>query len=188
MIRVWPDQLGRNIRVPREDHWLRAAHYFREAADLGLAAGVRVLLENHLTLTIDADSTLRLVRLIDRPNVVVNFDPANMFLAGRSYGREAVLRFASLIQNVQVKEASRDGSDVGASADASLSHGGSYDLLLGQGNIDHAAYLRALTEIGYAGYYMAECHKHPTRDLPSHEIAALEYRSLKALLAEYFGG
>lgn len=188
MIRLWPDHLGRNLRVPREDHWLRAAHYLRVAADVGLAAGVRILLENHLTLTIDADSTLRLVRLIDRPNVVVNFDPGNMFLAGRPYGREAVLRLGTLIQNVQVKEASRDGSSASVGDDASLAHGGSYDLLLGEGTIDHASYLHALAEIGYAGYYMAECHKQPSPDLPSDEIAAREYRALKALLERHVGG
>lgn len=191
MIRVWPDQLGRNIRSPRDDHWLRAAHYLRVAADIGLAAGVRVLIENHLTLAIDADATLRLIRLIDRPNVVVNFDPGNMFLAGRPYGREAVLRLGSLIHNVQVKEASRaDGNAVttATSNDASLSHGGSYDLLLGEGNIDHASYLRALAEINYSGYYMAECHKHPTADLPSDEIAAREYQALKQLLECHVGG
>ncbi len=182
MIRLWPDRLGHTIRVPREDHWLRATHYLRVAADIGLAEGIRILLENHLTLTIDTDSTLKLVRLIDRPNVGVNFDPANMFLAGRSYGREAVLRLGALIQNVQVKEASRDGASVSVDDDASLSHGGRYDLLLGEGNMDHASYLRALAEIGYTGYYMAECHRTPTVDLSSEEIAAREYQALAALL------
>jgi sugar phosphate isomerase/epimerase len=156
MIRVWPDQLGRNIQIPREDHWLRAAHYLREAADVGLAAGVRPLIENHLALAIDVDSTLRLARLIDRPNVVVNYDPANMFLAVRPYGREAVLRLGALIQNVQVKEASRGGRHSDPSVAASQLAGGTADLLLGEGNIDHAAYLCALAEIGYTGYYMAE--------------------------------
>ncbi len=188
MIRLWPDHLGRNLRVPREDHWLRAAHYLREAADVGLVAGIRILLENHLTLTIDTDSTLKLVRLTDRPNVGVNFDPANMYLAGRPYGREAMLRLGRLIQNVQVKGARRDGRSASVGDDASLAHGGSHDLLLGEGNIDHASYLRALAEIGYTGYYMAECHKAPRPDLPSDEIAAREYRALAALLETYEDG
>jgi sugar phosphate isomerase/epimerase len=182
MVRVWPDHLGRNLRVPREDHWLRAAHYLREAADVGLAAGVRILIENHLTMAIDADSTLRLVRLIDRPNVVVNYDPANMFLADRAYGREVILRLGALIQNVQVKEARREDGGRGTG------DGGTADVMLGEGNIDHAAYLRPMAEIGYAGYYMAECHKVPTPNLPSDEIAAREYRSMRALLDEYVGG
>jgi len=182
LVRLWPDYLGQNIRIPREDHWLRAAHYLRQAADLGLAAGSRVLIENHRTMAIDVESTLHLVRLIDRPNVVLNFDPGNMFLAGADYGHEAVRAFGSLIQNVQVKEASVTGVAPGQHGDATLATGGSYDLLLGQGNIDHASYLRALAEIGYGGYYMAECHKAPSAALPSDQIAAHEYRALAALL------
>src|SRR5262249_45811303 len=71
MVRVWADKLGRNVREARQDHWLRAAHYVGLCADHALEAGVRVLLENHLAMTISADWTLKLLRLIDRPNVVV---------------------------------------------------------------------------------------------------------------------
>ena len=180
MVRLWADKLGRNIREPREDHYGRAAHYLGLAADEGLAAGVRVLLENHLALTVSADSTLRLIRLIDRPNVVVNFDPGNMFLAGQPYGRAATLRMRPYIGNVQVKEGSMRQPQSGG--DATLSRGGSYDLLLGEGDMDHMSYLRPLAESGYEGFYMAECHKHPNAEWPSDRIAQHEYGALKELV------
>jgi sugar phosphate isomerase/epimerase len=183
LVRVWPDRLGRNISAPREDHWLRAAHYLREAADIGLRAGTRVLIENHRTMTVSVDASLRLIRLIDRPNVVFNFDPGNMYLAGEEYGRAAVHRFHGCIGNVQVKEASRDVATSG-SADATVAKGGSYDLLLGEGNIDHHSYLGPLAETGYEGYYMAECHKTPTAEWPSDRIAEHEYRALRDLLEQ----
>jgi sugar phosphate isomerase/epimerase len=187
MVRVWPDRLGRTLRDPREDHWLRAAHYIAGAADHALDAGVRVLIENHLTLTVSVDRTLKLLRLVDRPNLVVNFDPGNMHLAGEAYGRAAVLRLRPYIGNVQVKEGSmsvsvpttRDGA-----GDATLRHGGSYDLLMGEGDMDHLSYLRPLAETGYDGYYMAECHKTPTSEWPSDRIAAFEYRAIERLLDE----
>ncbi|HLZ08626.1 MAG TPA: sugar phosphate isomerase/epimerase family protein, partial [Chloroflexota bacterium] len=183
LIRLWPDHLGRNLAAPREDHWLRAAHYLREAADIGLRAGTRVLIENHKTMTVNVDLSLRLIHLIGRPNVVFNFDPGNMCLAGEEYGRAAVLCFNQRIGNVQVKEVSPAVATAG-STDATLAAGGSYDLLLGEGTIDHQSYLGALAEIGYDGYYMAECHKTPTAEWPSDRIAEHESRALRTLLEQ----
>ena len=174
MIRLDPENLGRRERA-REDHWLRAAHFLALAADIGLEAGTRVLLENHEVFTISVDGTLRLIRLIDRPNVVVNFDPGNMHRSGERYGRDAVLRLGGLIGNVQVKDARR----------ADAPGAGAYDYLLGEGDVDHRAYLRPLAEIGYAGFFMAECHKAPTADLPSERIAAVEHEALAALLERH---
>lgn len=184
MVRLWADKLGRNVREPREDHFLRAAHYLARCADHALDANVRVLLENHLAMTISADWTLKLIRLIDRPNVVVNFDPGNMYLAGQPYGRAVTLRLRSAIGNVQVKEgrAPTGGGGQSAHSDATLSRGGTYDLLLGEGDMDHMSYLRPLIETGYDGYYMAECHKTPTAEWPSDRIAEHEFRALERLL------
>jgi sugar phosphate isomerase/epimerase len=183
MVRAWADKLGRNLRAPREDHWLRAAHYVALCADHALDAGVQVLLENHLAMTISADMTLRLLRLVERPNVVVNFDPGNMFLAGEPYGRAAVARLRPHVGNVQVKEGYMPPAPGAAAADdATLSRGGTYDLLLGEGNMDHMSYLRPLHESGYDGYYMAECHKNPTAEWPSARIAEHEHGALSALL------
>lgn len=182
MVRLWADKLGRNVGQPREDHFLRAAHYLAIAADRAADAGVRVLLENHLAMTISADLTLKLIRLIDRLNVVVNFDPGNLYLAGEPYGRATTLRLRPHIGNVQVKEGSRKTAQVGG--DATLSRGGTYDLLLGEGDMDHMSYLRPLVETGYDGFYMAECHKHATSEWPSDRIAEHEYGKLVALLNE----
>ena len=184
MVRVWADKLGRNLSTPREDHWLRAAYYVGLCADHALDAGKQVLLENHLAMTISADMTLRLLRLVDRPNVVVNFDPGNIFLAGEPYGRAATLRLRPHVGNVQVKEGYMPEAPRAAagSADATLSRGGAYDVLLGEGNMDHLSYLRPLQESGYDGFYMAECHKSPTPEWPSARIAEHEYRALAALL------
>jgi sugar phosphate isomerase/epimerase len=187
MIRLWADKLGRSVGRPREDHWLRAAHYLARAADDALDAGRRILLENHLSMTVSVEMTLRLIRLIDRPNVVVNFDPGNMFLAGEAYGRAATLRLRPYIGNVQVKEghkAPEAAAPNGAVHDATLSRGGSYDVLLGEGNMDHMSYLGPLLESGYDGYYMAECHKTPTPEWPSDRIAEHECRALTRLLDE----
>ena len=184
MVRAWADKLGRNLRAPREDHWQRAAHYVALCADYALDAGKQVLLENHLAMTISADMTLRLLGLVDRPNVVVNFDPGNMYLAGQPYGRATTLRMRDPIANVQVKDGAMPAAPRanGQAGDATLSHGGSYDVLLGEGTMDHQSYLAPLRETGYDGYYMAECHKTPTADWPSDRIAEHEIGALARLL------
>ena len=71
-----------------------------------------------------------------------------------------------------------------AGGDPTLSRGGTYDLLLGEGDMDHMSYLRPLRESGYDGFYMAECHKHATAEWPSDRIAEHEYRKLVDLLDE----
>ena len=101
--------------------------------------------------------------------------------AYREFVRSARLR--PYIGNVQVKEGSRKSNAPAGPADSTLSRGGTYDLLLGEGgDMDHMSYLRPLRETGYDGYYMAECHKHPTGEWPSDRIAEHERRQLAALL------
>src|SRR5262249_7737616 len=187
MVRLWPDRGVASIHALREDHWIRAAHYLREAADVGLREGTQVLLENHEYMTITPGLTLRLLRLIDRPNVVVNFDPGNMAWRGAPYGRAAVLRLRPFIGNVQVKEIRLKASaraTMPSDAPDTLSGdvGDGYDLLLGEGNLDHRSYLGALIATGYDGFYMAECHKEPTGMLPSDQLAARETAGIRRLL------
>lgn len=191
MVRLWGDRLGRSIVQPRDDHFSRAAHYLARCADLAAESGARVLLENHLAMTISVDMTLRLLRAIDRPNVVVNFDPGNMYLAGEACGTAETLRLRPHIGNVQVKEVARGVASTAAQSghptspatiDATLSRGGTYEVLLGEGTLDHLAYLRPLAATSYDGFYMVECHRTPDAAWPSDRIAAYEHRALSELL------
>jgi sugar phosphate isomerase/epimerase len=189
MVRLWPDRRIASIHALRQDHWLRAAHYLSAAANVGLREGTQVLLENHEYMTITPGLTLRLLQLIDRPNVVVNFDPGNMAWLGAPYGRDAVLRLRPFIGNVQVKEIRLKASALAripsdAPSTLSTDLGEDYDLLLGEGNLDHRSYLGALIETGYDGFYMAECHKEPAGALQSDQLAAREIAGLRRLLDE----
>lgn len=154
-------------RDAREDHWLRCAHYLRRAADHGLAHGVAIVLENNFGLAATVDSTLRLIRLVDRPNVGVNYDPGNIYrLTPDHYGAEAVKRFRELILNVQVKDT--DGKRI--------------DMLLGEGRVDYASIIGALREIGYDGFLSAECHREPDERMNATQIAEHEYNAIKRLI------
>ena len=72
----------------------------------------------------------------------------------------------------------------GRSGDATLSRGGNYDVLLGEGTWTTRATCARSDDSGYDGYYMAECHKTPTAEWPSDRIAAHEIGQLAALLDE----
>jgi sugar phosphate isomerase/epimerase len=74
----------------------------RTIADAFAANGVRVALE---TGQEDAETLLRVLLEIDRPNVGVNFDPANMILYGMGDPHEALEQLAPHVMQVHVKDA-----------------------------------------------------------------------------------
>lgn len=180
MVRAWADRLGRYRITPREDHILRAAHYLGRMADRAAGCSAAVLLETHPELTRSVEAKLRLLALIDRTNVKINYDPANAYLCGEPYGYAATSRLAPHVANVQVKEASTSlPTGEQDDHDGTLRNGGTFDLLLGAGDMCFAPVVAALRDAGYAGWYVAECHK---TGLPSERIASHEYDALARLL------
>ncbi len=153
----------------REDHWQRSAYWLQKAADYGLANEVNIVLENNFVLVATVDSTLKLIHLIDRPNVGINYDPGNIYRASEQYGVEAVRRFGELIFNVQIKDADKTDGD-------------NWKLLLGEGKVDYLSIFKALKRMEYKGYYSAESHKEPTEGLDTVGIARHEYQKIKELL------
>ncbi|MCB9906009.1 MAG: TIM barrel protein [Planctomycetes bacterium] len=74
----------------------------RTIADAFAAQDVRVALE---TGQEEAETLLRVLQEIDRPNVGVNFDPANMILYGMGDPHEALEQLAPHVMQVHVKDA-----------------------------------------------------------------------------------
>lgn len=74
----------------------------RTIADAFAAHGVRVALE---TGQEEAETLLRVLQEIDRPNVGVNFDPANMILYGMGDPHEALEQLAPHVMQVHIKDA-----------------------------------------------------------------------------------
>jgi sugar phosphate isomerase/epimerase len=185
LLRLWPDDMGRSLREPVGDAVIaRVGGYFRQAAERAADAGIRIAVEMHQTIGVDVGLVLRLLDAIYRPNAGVIYDPANVYLAKRPYGREAIEPLAERIWHVQLKEASRSRPTPPHLADEpALRFGGDFDLLFGEGEIDFAMVLAALREIGYAGWYSVESHALPRPGLDSAGIAATELASLRRLQA-----
>jgi sugar phosphate isomerase/epimerase len=88
------------------------------------------------------EALLRFLRAADRPNLHVNFDPANMILYGVAEPIPALALLGEYVRSVHCKDADW-------SATPGLSWG--VERPLGQGAVDFSAMLRTLDAIGYDG-------------------------------------
>jgi sugar phosphate isomerase/epimerase len=89
-----------------------------------------------------ADSLLRFIGDVQRDNLFINFDPANMILYGSGEPIEALEKVGRYVRSVHCKDATwaaHPGQQWGA------------EVALGQGAVDMERYLRTLDKIGYHG-------------------------------------
>ena len=89
-----------------------------------------------------ADALLRFIGDVERENLFVNFDPANMILYGSGEPIEALEKVGRYVRSVHCKDATwaaRPGQEWGA------------EVALGQGAVGMERYLRTLDKIGYHG-------------------------------------
>ncbi|MEN6458241.1 MAG: sugar phosphate isomerase/epimerase family protein [Thermoguttaceae bacterium] len=106
-----------------------------------------------------ADDLLEFISDVDRENLFVNFDPANMILYGCGEPIEALRKVGSYVRSVHCKDAkwaSHPGRDWGA------------EVPLGQGDVGIEAFLRELNEQGYTGPLTIE------REIPQDPIRQKE--------------
>ncbi|NQX01893.1 sugar phosphate isomerase/epimerase [bacterium] len=112
-------------------------------ADLFSAAKMTVGLE---TGQETAAGLAALLTTLDRPNVAVNFDPANMLLYGKGDPIEAVRLLAPWIRQVHVKDAI-PSSVVGEWGE---------EVAAGSGRVDWPAFFTALAAGGFNGDFVIE--------------------------------
>lgn len=89
-----------------------------------------------------ADELLAFLAAVDRKNLHVNFDPANMILYGTGEPIPALKKLAPHVKSVHCKDATwsdQPGKTWGA------------EVPLGEGDVDMALYVKTLDEIGYDG-------------------------------------
>ncbi|NLW50943.1 MAG: sugar phosphate isomerase/epimerase [Candidatus Brocadiaceae bacterium] len=104
-------------------------------ADLGL----RVHLE---TGQETADTLLQLLETVDRENLAVNFDPANMILYGSGEPLEALRKVGAFVRSCHAKDGTwsdQPGVEWGR------------EVPLGQGDVNIEQFVATLNEIGYDG-------------------------------------
>ena len=119
----------------------------------GVLAATRELLDHvarngqHLNLETGQESAEHLLEFIadvDRDNLFINFDPANMILYGTGEPIAALKRVGSLVRSIHCKDAKW-----AAPAERGKSWG--TEVALGDGDVGMENYLRTLKVIGYTG-------------------------------------
>lgn len=91
---------------------------------------------------------LRFIEDVDRPNLKINFDPANMVLYGTGDPVEALNLLGKYVVSVHCKDGDWPAMDRPASLGV--------ERPLGEGSVDFPAFLAKLKEIGYRGVLCIE--------------------------------
>jgi sugar phosphate isomerase/epimerase len=89
-----------------------------------------------------ADALLQFIGDVQRDNLFINFDPANMILYGAGEPIEALKKVGRYVRSIHCKDgkwAARPGEEWGQ------------EVPLGEGDVGMETYLRTLAEIGYFG-------------------------------------
>jgi sugar phosphate isomerase/epimerase len=111
----------------------------REVCDHAQGNGQNVHLE---TGQESADGLLQFIADVERDNLFVNFDPANMILYGTGEPIEALKKVGAFVRSVHCKDgtwADNPGQEWGA------------EVPLGDGDVGMETYLRTLDDLGYTG-------------------------------------
>lgn len=174
---------GPPLRDATDDDFERAAGYVRRAADVADEYGRTIGIEIHAGRLVEtADSTMKLLDLIDRRNVGVIHDAGNMCIVDADYGRESIERLADALVHVHVKDLQRVDDPTLPDAFETETNRGEESFqfrLLGEGDVDHLPLFTALVEAGYDGYLTDECSVTPDGEDGDIDVARRELEALE---------
>lgn len=123
------------------------------ASYAGLLAGTRDLLDHlarngqnmHLeTGQETADHLLEFIHDVQRPNLFINFDPANMILYGTGHPIEALKKVGKYVRSIHCKDAKW-------AAEGQRGQSWGCEVALGEGDVGMELYLQTLKDLGYTG-------------------------------------
>jgi sugar phosphate isomerase/epimerase len=128
-----------------------------EAAEMGII----ICLETHGGLVANGAISAELVRLIDKPNIGINYDPGNVIFYGDTDPTEDIKAAAPYVKHVHAKD------QIGGAGKWNFPPAGS-------GEVDFAKIFAALDEVGFEGPVSVEIEftGEPWPPLPEVEAAA----------------
>ena len=128
---------------PKDPEFKKLLERLRQVADLFAEFGLQLGLE---TGQETAENLGDFLETLERPNVGVNFDPANMILYEKGDPIAALRTLAPWLRQCHIKDATRTKKP-GSWGD---------EVTVGTGEVDWPAFFRALREVGFSGYLSIE--------------------------------
>lgn len=110
-----------------------------------------------------ADHLLEFIHDVERSNLFINFDPANMILYGTGNPIEALKKVGHLVRSVHCKDAKWAAPDLRGKE-------WGCEVALGEGDVGMENYLRTLRDVGYQGPLTIEREIAHDRDRQKHDI------------------
>ncbi|MBM4437737.1 MAG: sugar phosphate isomerase/epimerase [Actinobacteria bacterium] len=180
LIRLWGGGPGLDRGVAAEH--AAALAWYRRAADVAAAAGLRAMIEVHATgLANSTRDACALVDAIGHPSLGLALDTGNLHVAAGPIAGADVVAMGPRIFDVHVK----DLRQLASAAGHTLHVGGQYYLhtLLGEGEVRNPSVLAALALAGYEGWVTSECECQWPDWEASVAAARHEARELRRLIA-----
>jgi sugar phosphate isomerase/epimerase len=112
-----------------------------------------------------ADHLLEFIHDVGRPNLFINFDPANMILYGTGDPIEALRKVGHLVRSVHCKDGKWAAPELRGKEWGS-------EVPLGEGDVGMETYLRTLKEVGYLGPLTIEREIAHDRDRQQRDIGS----------------
>ena len=166
--------IGIHIGFVSEDHksgdFMEIVCAARQVCDHCAGKGIRVHLE---TGQETADTLLALIKGVDRPNLAVNFDPANMILYGSGKPIEALRKVGKYVKSTHCKDA-RWSDQPGVTWGV--------ETPLGQGDVGIEEFIKTLIALGYDGPLTIEREISGEQQVRDIKMAVDLLNSLKAKL------
>jgi sugar phosphate isomerase/epimerase len=111
---------------------------FGPLADEAAASGINICLETHGGLSSTGAKTAELIQAIDKPNVGINYDTANVIFYGDVRPEDDILAAAPFVTHLHLKDKAGGNHDWNFPA-------------IGTGNVDFAKVFDALANVGFTG-------------------------------------
>lgn len=128
---------------PNDPMYEKVRDRVAQVADIFADADVQITLE---TGQEDAATLLEFIKDLDRPNVCVNFDPANMILYDKGDPVEALRTLMPHVRQVHIKDATRTATP------------GTWgtEVVVGEGEVDWDGFFAVLDDERYDGHLVIE--------------------------------
>ncbi|MFA7204865.1 MAG: TIM barrel protein [Saccharofermentanales bacterium] len=199
MIRVWP--AWQESGKAGAEVWSKTAVWMKRTGEYAQKHHRRIVMEmHHGTLCDTVESSLKLLSMIDCPNVGLTFDPVNLYQVPTTYTGQAIKLLGKHIFNVHIKDIIQLDTDSDPDAfpySFYAEHISRFTPVkyspkpieryfthrrINQGGVDWQGVLRGLQDIGYQGSLIVEsvCESNPWMPC-EYKLAECSYQDVMSL-------